>query len=256
MLIVNDEPQLTIGYSVLAERLKNLIYPSLTIPHKVLVSVQNPTHTHFVKNSQVKYLESNDVGVTKSRNLVLSNCDSEILVFGDDDAVFLEDGINQCLEYLTSNPNVDLILAQSIDANGILRKKYKNKIYKLNKFNCAKAGTIEIMVRARSAKIMRIKFDEEFGAGSKKFLGDEYIFITDLLNKGGTAMFLPITIAIHPKDSSGSLWGTERDLLARAQVFQRVFGSWAPIVRAAFYFKNYGKTNGPRNFKKFVRGKI
>ena len=55
---------------------------------------------------------------------------------------------------------------------------------------------------------------------------------------------------------SGSLWGTERDLLARAQVFQRVFGSWAPIVRAAFYFKNYGKTNGLKNFKKFVRGKI
>ena len=130
MLIVNDEPQLTIGYSVLAERLKNLIYPSLTIPHKVLVSVQNPTNTHFVKNSQVKYLESNDIGVTKSRNLVLSNCDSEILVFGDDDAVFLEDGINQCLEYFMSNPNVDLILAQSIDANGILRKRYKNRIYK------------------------------------------------------------------------------------------------------------------------------
>jgi hypothetical protein len=88
------------------------------------------------------------------------------------------------------------------------------------------------------------------------YIGDEYIFIADLLNKGGTAMFLPITIAIHPKDSSGSLWGTERDLLARAQVFQRVFGFWAPIVRAAFYFKNYGKTNGLGNFKKFVRGKI
>jgi hypothetical protein len=68
---VNDEPQITIGYSVLADRLKNLIYPSLTIPHKVLVSVQNPTKIRFVKNSQVKYLESNDVGVTKSRNLVI-----------------------------------------------------------------------------------------------------------------------------------------------------------------------------------------
>ena len=255
MLIVNDEPQLTIGYSVLAERLKNLIYPSLTIPHKVLVSVQNPTHTHFVKNSQVKYLESNDVGVTKSRNLVLSNCDSEILVFGDDDAVFLEDGINQCLDYLTSNPNVDLILAQSIDANGILRKKYKNKIYKLNKFNCAKAGTIEIMVRARSAKIMQIKFDEEFGAGSKKFLGDEYIFITDLLKIGGKAVFLPITIATHPSQSSGVTSYDQATMQARAKVFNRVFGFWAPLVRALFFIKNFRKTGNLLDFLKFIVGK-
>ena len=135
MLTVNEEPQLTIGYSVLADRLKNLIYPSLTIPHKVLVSVQNPTKIQFVKNSQVKYLESNDIGVTKSRNLVLSSCDSEILLFGDDDAIFLEHGINQCLEYFASNPSVDLILARSIDSNGILRKKYRNRSYKLNRFN-------------------------------------------------------------------------------------------------------------------------
>jgi len=255
VLIVSDEPQLTIGYSVLAERLKNLIYPSLTIPHKVLVSVQNPTNTHFVKNSQVKYLESNDIGVTKSRNLVLSNCDSEILVFGDDDAVFLEDGINQCLEYFMSNPNVDLILAQSIDANGILRKKYKNRIYKLNKFNCAKAGTIEIMVRARSAKIMRIKFDEEFGAGSKKFLGDEYIFITDLLKIGGKAVFLPITIATHPSQSSGVTSYDQATMQARAKVFNRVFGFWAPLVRALFFIKNFRKTGNLLDFLKFIVGK-
>jgi hypothetical protein len=252
---VSDEPQLTIGYSVLAERLKNLIYPSLTIPHKVLVSVQNPTNTHFVKNSQVKYLESNDIGVTKSRNLVLSNCDSEILVFGDDDAVFLEDGINQCLEYFMSNPNVDLILAQSIDANGILRKKYKNRIYQLNKFNCAKAGTIEIMVRARSAKIMRIKFDEEFGAGSKKFLGDEYIFITDLLKIGGKAVFLPITIATHPSQSSGVTSYDQATMQARAKVFNRVFGFWAPLVRALFFIKNFRKTGNLLDFLKFIVGK-
>lgn len=255
MLTVNEEPQLTIGYSVLADRLKNLVYPSFTIPHKVLVSVQNPTKTKFVKNSQVKYLESSDIGVTKSRNLVLSNCDSEILVFGDDDAVFLEDGIRKCVEYFTSNPNIDLILAQSINKSGVLRKKYKNKSYKLNKFNCAKAGTIEIMVRASSAKIKRITFDEEFGAGTKKFLGDEYIFITDLLKIGGNAVFLPITIAAHPSQSSGVTSYNQTTMQARAKVFNRVFGFWAPLVRALFFIKNFRKTGNLSDFLKFIIGK-
>lgn len=255
VLTVNEEPQLTIGYSVLADRLKNLIYPSLTIPHKVLVSVQNPTKIQFVKNSQVKYLESNDIGVTKSRNLVLSSCDSEILLFGDDDVVFLQHGVNQCLEYFASNPSVDLILARSIDSNGILRKKYRNRSYKLNKFNCAKAGTIEIMVRASSPKIKQIKFDEEFGAGTKKFLGDEYIFITDLLKISGNAVFLPITIATHPSQSSGVTSYNQTTMQARARVFNRVFGFWAPLVKALFFIKNFWKTGNLRDFLKFIVGK-
>ena len=254
MLIVSEEPQLTIGYSVLANRLKNLIYPSLTIPHKVLVSVQNPTNTPFVKKAEIKYLESIDVGVTKSRNLVMSNCDSEFLLFGDDDAVFLEHGLNQCLEYFTLNPNIDLILAQSIDTNGTLRKKYENKICKINMFNCAKAGTIEIMVRASSAKIKQIKFDEEFGAGTENFLGDEYIFITDLLKIGGNAVFLPITISIHPSQSSGISSYDRATMQVRARVFDRVFDFWAPLVRALFFIKNFQKIGDLRYFLRFIVG--
>jgi hypothetical protein len=112
-----------------------------------------------------------------------------------------------------------------------------------------------MIVRVETIKSKDVYFDEEFGAGVSNYIGDEYIFIADLINKGGTAMFLPITIAIHPKDSSGSLWGTDRDLIARAQVFQRVFGKLAPFVRTVFFFKNYRKTKGRGNFRKFVRGK-
>jgi hypothetical protein len=87
-------------------------------------------------------------------------------------------------------------------------------------------------------------------------LGDEYIFVTDLLKKGGSATFLPITIAIHSEESSGSRWGTESDLRVRALVFQRVFGALAPLIRAGFYLKNYRKFGGFKNFANFVIGKF
>ncbi|MFM7775742.1 MAG: hypothetical protein ACKO7S_01555, partial [Actinomycetota bacterium] len=51
---------------------------------------------------------------------------------------------------------------------------------------------------------------------------------------GLAGVHLPVKIAIHPKDSSGSRWGSEADLSARAKVFSRVFGWKAPIYRAAF----------------------
>jgi hypothetical protein len=95
-----------------------------------------------------------------------------------------------------------------------------------------------------------------FGAGAENYLGDEYIFITDLLKKGGKGVFLPLTIAIHPEESSGSRWGTESDLRARAQVFQRVFGRYAPFVRTAFYLKNFRKFGGFSNLAKFIIRKV
>ena len=113
-----------------------------------------------------------------------------------------------------------------------------------------------MIVRVESVRNKRVAFDENFGAGVQNYLGDEYIFITDLLKKGGKATFLPLTIAIHPEESSGSRWGTESDLRARAQVFQRIFGVTAPLIRIAFYLKNYRKFGGLKNLLKFSVGKF
>lgn len=249
---------LTIGFSTLSDRINNIEPPRLSIPHKIFISIQDPQNSTEPLPSNFKFesVKSPELGVAKSRNTVIRSTKTKYLLFADDEITFLDRGVKSAVAYLEEHPECDLVLAQAIDTTGALRKRYSKKRVQLTKFNSAKAATYEMIVRVESIKTKDVYFDEKFGAGVSNYIGDEYIFITDLLNKGGNAIFLPITIAIHPKDSSGSLWGTERDLIARAQVFQRVFGSWAPIVRAAFYFKNYGKTNGLRNFKKFVRGKI
>jgi hypothetical protein len=112
-----------------------------------------------------------------------------------------------------------------------------------------------MMVRASSAKVRQIKFDEEFGAGTKNFLGDEYIFITDLLKIGGNAVFLPITISIHSSQSSGVALYDQTAMQVRARVFDRVFDFWAPLVRALFFIKNSQKIGNLRYFLKFIEGK-
>jgi hypothetical protein len=113
-----------------------------------------------------------------------------------------------------------------------------------------------MIVRVDSAKSKGMTFDEKFGAGADNYLGDEYIFIADLIDKGGAGVFLPLTIAIHPLESSGSRWGSDADLRARAVVFQRVFGDTAPLIRTAFYLKNLRKFGGLRNIIRFSIGKF
>lgn len=249
---------LTVGYSTLAERIQNISQPDIGIPHEIYISIQNPKGAEFSlpTNFQFQSVTSNEEGVAKSRNAVLKNAKTKYLLFADDEIRFLGDGIKEAISYLEANPACDLVLAQALDTNGQLRKTYPSKEVALTKFNSAKAATYEMIVRVDSVRNKSVRFDENFGAGVKNFLGDEYIFITDLLKKGGKAVFLPVTIAIHPEESSGSRWGTESDLRARAQVFTRVFGLYAPLIRTIFYLKNHRNFGGFKNISRFARGKF
>ena len=253
-----SEKLLTIGYSTLAERLKNIAPPNIDLTHEIFISIQNPNNIDFdlPTNFEFRSTANNVKGVAKSRNTVLRNTETEYLLFADDENIFLSDGLNKAISYLEANPKCDMVLAQAIDSKGSLRKTYPKSRQALTRFNSAKAATYEMIVRVESIRKKNVAFDENFGAGVENYLGDEYIFISDLIKNGGSGVFLPVTIAIHPEESSGSRWGTQSDLRARAAVFQRVFGGFAPIVRAAFYLKNYQNFGGLKNIFKFVIGKF
>ena len=237
--MTSDEILLTFGFSTLSTRLKNITYPEQNDSREVIVLVQNQNEESYVFNTpKAKLVELKSRGVAKSRNAALKYASGKYLIFGDDDITFDENGITKLVKYFEENPECAILMAQTSDVTGALRKSYPAKAHKLTRFNSAKAATYEMMVRVEAINSARIQFDEKFGAGVDNFLGDEYIFIADALKKGLHGMYLPIRVAIHPKESSGSTWGTESDLRARAAVFSRVFGATAPLFRALFLMKS------------------
>ena len=237
--MTSNEILLTFGFSTLSTRLKNISYPEQNERREVIVLVQNPNEESYVFNvPTTKLVELKSRGVAKSRNAALKYANGKYLIFADDDITFDENGIEKLIEYFEAHPECAIIMAHTTDETGALRKTYPDKAHKLTRFNSAKAATYEMMVRVEAIRNAGIQFDENFGAGVDNFLGDEYIFISDALKSGLQGMYLPIRVAIHPKESSGSTWGTERDLKARAAVFARVFGASAPIFRALFLLKS------------------
>ncbi len=250
---MNKNSLLTIGYSTLANRAKNIKFLDSV---ENLVVIQNPESISISDlNPEVKVLELSNRGVTKSRNKVIENTTSKYLLFGDDDVTFNEPGISNAVSYLESHPNIALLLLQAIDENGKLRKVYPKSGHPLKLTNSAKAATYEIMIRSEAIKSAGIKFDENFGAGAENYLGDEYIFIADALRAGLKGEFLPIVVAVHPSESSGNLRNTKRDILARSKIFTRVFGIWALPMRFAFLIKPPVKKFGFVNSIRFVIGK-
>ena len=244
---------LTIGYSTLANRAKNIKF--LTSVNN-LVIVQNPDLMSVPSFSpEVKVFELKNRGVAKSRNAAITNTETEYLLFGDDDIKFNESGIALAINYMNTNPGVSILLMQATDESGKLRKRYPAKSHKLKLTNSAKAATYEMMIRVSDLKAAEIKFDENFGAGAPNYLGDEYIFIADALRAGLKGGFEPIVIATHPTESSGSLRNSTADRSARAKVFTRVFGIWAPFMRALFVAKPPSKKFGFINSLLFIIGK-
>jgi glycosyltransferase involved in cell wall biosynthesis len=243
--------KLTFGYSSLSDRVSNIQPPHWHGTFEFLVVTQGGK----CKPPQgSRHFEMTETGVAKSRNEVLLQTKGEYLVFADDDVVFT-DGLDAVVKYLDDHSDVDLVLAKAIDESGHERKRYPSTSQKLNRFNSARAATYEMVVRAERVRSKGIIFDTSFGAGAANYLGDEYIFICDLLAAGLKAVYLPIVIAKHPKDSSGSGWGSEMDRTARSKVFTRVFGMFAPLVRALFGLRRLAELGGLQSYWKFIWGR-
>jgi hypothetical protein len=112
-----------------------------------------------------------------------------------------------------------------------------------------------MMIRVDLVKQLEVRFDERFGAGAELYLGDEYIFISDLIKAGAKCEFSPLFVATHPSDSSGERWGTQSDRRARAAVFDRVFGKSAPLIRLAFGIRRIKYLGGLTQLALFVVGR-
>jgi len=254
--------KLTLGYSSLANRVVNIQPPKPRPDWEIAVVVQNPDK-HSYKPASSDLLQRADLtleelesrGVAKSRNRAIWLARGEYLVFSDDDIRFSEPGLLAAIEYLDQHPKYSLLLAQAVDESGKLRKRYPEKVTELNLFNSARAATYEMVIRVDAVRQLGVWFDEDFGAGATNYLGDEYIFIADLIKAGGRAVFVPITIATHPTESSGSRWGSERDRVARAVIFDRVFGNLGWVVRVPFGLRRIKELGGIANYLRFVLGR-
>jgi Glycosyl transferase family 2 len=248
--------RLTIAYSTLASRAEHIELPAWRADQEVLIIVQNPDGSAYPApptREDVRVLQLESKGVAKSRNAAIDNARGLYVVFADDDIKFDLASLDAVTEHFEQCA-CSLVLGQAIDPEGDLRKKYPTKAQWLNRFNSGRAATYEMVIRASDIKGKGIRFDENFGAGARNYLGDEYIFIADMVKHDLKAHFLPITMAIHPTDSSGSGWGTRDDLRARSVIFSRVFGPAAFVMRVAFILRHRDKVSGVGDVIRFTFG--
>lgn len=148
------------------------------------------------------WINSNEIGLSKSRNLAIENACEEICVLADDDLVFVDNAYELIIEQFTKNPEIDIIAFQ---VEGIDKefKRYHKSQRNLNYLTSMKVASVEIAFRLNSIKNKSIRFNEKFGAGSKHKMGEENIFLFECLKKGLKMLYVPVKIAnLYVGDSS------------------------------------------------------
>lgn len=252
----HDQPLLTLAWSVLAARVGNITIPDLGGVDEddvdLLVCVQGDLGTELP--AAARWIQVDGVGVARSRNAAIANARGRYLMFCDDDITIALDGAMATVRHLERTGKA-LALGAAIDLEGRARKNYPTQPRRLTLLNAAKAATYEMVLDVEATRSRSLRFDVRFGAGADLPLGDEYIFIADLLRAGLRADAVHWVLASHPVDSSGHRWGTPEDAHHRAAVLNRVFGLWAPVIRPLFAAKHLTQLGGLRAAGRFALGR-
>lgn len=144
------------------------------------------------KITHVTYIESTERGLSRSRNMALKNAEADICILCDNDVEYVDGYEDIILKEFKDNPEADIIVFY------IKRKEkpipnYSTKRY-MNYLSVLKIFSPEIAFRRES--VLDIPFDEDFGAGSGKYLmGEENIFLYNCLKRYKKILYVPVQIA-------------------------------------------------------------
>lgn len=143
-------------------------------------------------NQTVKYVCTNERGLSRSRNMAIENATADICILCDNDVVYVDDYQKLILESFEKYDDADIIVFY-------IKRKEKPvpnyfSVKRMDYLSVLKIFSPEIAFRRESVK--DIKFNTDFGAGSGKYImGEENIFLYDALKAGKKIYYVPIKIA-------------------------------------------------------------
>ncbi len=191
--------------------------------------------------NRIIYVEQK--GLSKSRNLGLDNADADIILLADDDVIYNENYENIILEAYKQNPDVDII-AFYVKSRNPKRKVRKLKTGKMGWIKIFRVSSFQLSFRLKSIKDRGLKFDENFGAGTKNFCGEETIFLSDCFKNKMKLLYIDEQIGEVEQKQSTWFKGINKELiLVEKNCYKRIAPKmwwvlWLQFILRKWRWKN------------------
>lgn len=167
--------------------------------------------TDFSKFPNLRKFEKAEVfvsleerGLSRSRNKAIDYASGDICVLADDDVYYVPNYKEAIEEAYNKYKEADIILFDIIEPSGRRRKSVSKKDGKINFFKILRGNSIRITFKLNSIKNNSIRFNENFGSGSGKFIASEdIVFLVDCMRKGLKVYYVSIPIVgLFPSEST------------------------------------------------------
>ncbi|MDP8313955.1 MAG: glycosyltransferase family A protein [Candidatus Celaenobacter antarcticus] len=239
---------------------KKLFIPSTNVSYIIINQITSHSDKdvdeYFTNREDIGIFNYQEKGLSKSRNRAISQSTGDICLIADDD-VYYDENIFQILrEKYESDKNIEAITFQDKYAQEIGKKNYIHKEFLHNKYTALKVTSFEISFRRNAVVNNEMYFDERFGLGAKIPLGEENIFLGDILDKKMKILHIPEFLVNHPHESTGCLY----DKLSgfnKGVVFARIFPSLtAYFICIIFALRKRNKLNSKISFQGYIKALI
>lgn len=246
-------PQITVAIATMGARSHEITLPSPRAGLCYLVLIQRaPDFMPHSDRADLTYVALDSIGLSQSRNAALDACSTPFLVFADDDMTLDPKGLLSLAQRMTEAPDLDFVA-------GWRQERFpttgpRARPHRLRKSNAGRICAPELMVRVAAVRRTGVRFDMQFGVGAPYPVGEDYIFICDMLDAGLRGEALPVVTGSHPEASTGEHWSNTQILQARRRVLSRCFGATTLLVTAAYVLRHRRRFDGVRGAWRFWKG--
>ena len=202
---------------------------------EILNEMTSDQKTSGVQNQMyvnIRMLDTNTRGLSKSRNLAIQHAVGDVCLLCDDDEQLdpsYEDTILGAYEAL---PDADIICFRISNQPSRL----KQKTQRLTKWTAMRIASWQITFRRDSIWKSGIRFDEDMGAGTGNGGGEEVKFLRDCIKAGLKAYYVPKSIGTVAQTESTWFQGFDRDFFYKRGITNRyMLGLPVSILYATYY---------------------
>ena len=167
---------------------------------------------------KLRLVISNDRGLSLNRNSLLDLSSADLIIFADDDEIFMDNYKDKILSDFSS-PNTPDCIEYSVSrdyAKSIHFKDGNNTFLKSSSF-----GVWAVVIKRSVLLNKKIRFDNRIGSGAPIYCGEDSVFKKDLF-KNKVIFFTSSFVLVHNENRKVSSWYTgddERVFLSRSIIY-------------------------------------
>lgn len=188
----------------------------------------------------VTYHAINTTGVSANRNALLAFSPPGIALMSDDDVEYLPGFAETISSGFERHPDADFLTFVVVDENDQPRRRELTGDLRHTTGTVWGVSSVEIALRVDSVRRLGIRFRENIGIGTPLGLGEEPIFLRDLVRAGAVGYRIEVPICRVGGSSSGQRMNQRLDPADLCRI-------------GALIYAEHGWRRGAREIRRFAR---